>query len=290
MDQFQERMKDEDVIFHYTNSLVALENILFHRKLRFSPLRNMNDPRESQYWFFGNSVKVDDISRKKELHLGMYLNEIRADKYKVSCFCVKKVLEGSKSEILSADPECYGWNRMRMWAQYADSFRGVCIALSAAAIKTRIKDQLGEDTLLIGNYVTYLPDYYQHDLALRRIVDIDLIGDEDVDLRQSAEASIKENLERFFLTKPIDFRDEGEYRIVVHDPDEKFEYLDISKCIRGVILGYQCHNVYHDIVRNLCDELGVECRQHRWVAGRMTLLKLCYRLGKGSDRELGESG
>ncbi len=273
MDEFEEIMKEDDIIFHYTNLSTALEHILFNKQLQFSYLLNMNDPRERNYWSFGRRMLIDDSAFKTMLHLQIILNEIRTSEYKIGCFCSNKVSE-EKSETFSVERDWYGWNRLRMWAQYADNFRGVCIAFSASAIKKKLGEQLGEERLIKEGAVDYLPNYYQHDRDLRGI-DPHMVSDEA--LEKYAASYIKENLSSFFLTKPIDYRDEGEYRIVVHDPADKFKHLDVSNCIRGIILGEKYHNVYHNSVRNLCDKLGVQCRQHSWVEGRMTLSKLWYR-------------
>lgn len=289
MDRFEEIMKDGDIIFHYTKLGVALEHILFHRRLQFSYLLNMNDPRERNYWSFGQPMFIDDSSFNKMLQLQIILNEIRTSEYKIACFCANKIAAKSKSESenFSVSQEWYGWNRLRMWAQYADNFRGVCIALSASAIKKKLAEEFNDEYLIKEDIVDYLPNYYEHDRALR---DIDPAMISDGVLEKYAASYIKENLSRFFLTKPIDYRDECEYRIVVHDPADKFEYLDVSACIRGVILGDKCHNVYHGTVMKLCEELNVECRKFAWVAGRMSFLKLWYQLGKGSGRELEAAG
>jgi hypothetical protein len=74
MDEFEEIMKEDDIIFHYTNLSTALEHILFHKQLQFSYLLNMNDPRERNYWSFGRPMLIDDSAFKTMLHLQIILN------------------------------------------------------------------------------------------------------------------------------------------------------------------------------------------------------------------------
>ena len=48
---------------------------------------------------------------------------------------------------------------------------------------------------------------------------------------------IDKNISNFFFRKSSDFIDESEYRIIIHDPDNKFSSIDINSCLEGIILG-----------------------------------------------------
>ena len=50
---------------------------------------------------------------------------------------------------------------------------------------------------------------------------------------------VEQNMNDLFFTKHVDYRDESECRLVVHDPANAVEYIDISTSIRAIIAGGQ---------------------------------------------------
>jgi hypothetical protein len=83
-----------------------------------------------------------------------------------------------------------------------------------------------------------------------------------------------DNFEYFFFRKHIDYRDEGEFRVVVFDPDNKLEPLDISTSLKGVIVGDRIHAPYIHLINHMCKKLNIECRQAYWSTSEPHML-LC---------------
>ncbi len=85
---------------------------------------------------------------------------------------------------------------------------------------------------------------------------------------------VKENTHDLFFTKHVDYRDESEYRLVVRDPANAVEYIDVSSSIRGIIAGDRTPEVYFPILKAFSRNLQVEARQAHWDRGKSHLLLL----------------
>ena len=250
---------NKDTIFHYTKIGVAIEHILYEKCLKFSRGINTNDPREYRLWDLephldGNYTQEE--FRQEWLEAEKCLRKVKAS-YKYACFCSN----GPPGQELT---RLSGYDRLRMWAQYGENFYGVCIAFSADSLQKR----LGEKATIYAKRVQYNKDLELNDSVLSD-------ADANQFLRRNkeewAKKYIEDHLDQIFFSKHVDYRDENEYRIVVHDPNEVFEYLDTSGSIKAVLLGDRTKQVYHKIVKDFCDQMNAECKKLRWQGGRLHL-------------------
>lgn len=60
-----EVFKSKDIIFHYCSSNVAVENILFEKKLRLSSRKESKDPFENTSRSISQSIHITDESIEK---------------------------------------------------------------------------------------------------------------------------------------------------------------------------------------------------------------------------------
>ena len=270
---------DKDTVFHYTNMRVAIEHILFQRQLRFSKSVKTNDPREYNDWVFsaaGQSSHSNNniLSPEKYVEANFKINQIIKSDYKLACFCSNKIPNPSDGNYVSTIQ--HGYDRLRMWSQYGEAFYGICIAFSASSLKQQLREQLGGSTSIYANHVDYDQDLRVTDRNLKWLNGNDLMG-KDVDKVANAYVEKEENIKGIFFTKHIDYSGENEYRIIVHDPDNSFEYLDISKCFKAVLLGDRFPVVYKKMIKNFCDELNIEGKEVKWRYGKLSLTNIDYR-------------
>lgn len=256
----QSSIDNEDTIFHYTKIAIAIEHILYEKRLKFSRGINTNDPRE---------YKRRDLEPQSE---GNYTfeeyrqNWLEAEKnlrkvissYKYACFCLNDSL-GQEQTKLS------GYARLRMWTQYGENFYGVCIAFSAKSLEER----LGKKAIIYAKYVHYDKDLERNDSILLNVDANEFISKNK---EEWATRYVQDHRDQIFFSKHEDYRDEKEYRIVIHDPDDVFEYLDISGCIKAVLLGDRTEPVYNEIVKNLCNPMNAECKKVIWQRGKLHLI------------------
>jgi hypothetical protein len=116
----------------------------------------------------------------------------------------------------AAGPFGRGWSRARMWDQYAEQHKGVCLLFNRAKLQRNILESLSSQKLTESYYkpVCYTEGgpwekRLQVDLApLTEGVTPALVGD-----------YIKKHSEELFFVKTMDWKSEHEYRFVVTAPD-----------------------------------------------------------------------
>lgn len=269
--KIKEKIEDKDCLFHYTSAEIAINHILFEKSLKFTPLKNMSDPFENknfEFYYKNVDLKKYNIISEKE-------NELQKIKEhsKIACFCSNRIPEIGyldthrnrlDKNIIKQDSikEIPAYKRSRMWNQYADNHKGVCIVFSKDKLIETTEKQFGLPPY--KEYVVYSKDYYYFRFNL------DLDCNELV--CKNSEEFIKKYLENkknyIYFSKYIDYRDEAEFRIVIYDPaDNKDFFLKIGNCILGVIIGENCPDGYGSYINELCRKLNIFCSTIEWRHG-----------------------
>lgn len=260
-----EYVETPDALFHYTKTSVAIENILYTKKFKLSTLYDTNDPKEFKFKLFNYNF---DYEASHELfdEARTEINRILRFKCRIMSFCsnAKPTLILSDNEFKKDEHFCSTvWAKSRMWSQYGENHRGVCLILS----KREIEKAFNQVENYKADYVSYLQN-------IRRYPSVDLSSKAGKNVKECAFKYVMDNLEFFFFQKHLDYRDEGEFRVVVFDPDKKFEYIDISTSLKGVIVGDRIHDSYIHLIDQMCKNLNIECRQAYWSTSTPQML-LC---------------
>jgi len=273
--EINEYINSDDALFHYTKVSVAIESILFTKKLKPSLLKDTNDPREYKFKLF--SIVSDGLGYDK---LTKFLTEtnpiidrILRFESKVLCFCSNKkptLILNDDNRVEDEYTCSKGWNKSRMWSQYGENHRGICLVFSKEGLEKELKTKRPQ----IVNYKSGYVQYSQKDIMAWEATTFDgnrlnKDGAEDYSIKH-----IMENSEELFYRKHIDYRDEAEYRTVVFGPHRTLDYLDISSSIKGVIAGDRTPEAYFPLIKQLCGELQIESRRLFWDKGGSSLLSL----------------
>ncbi|MDP8267292.1 MAG: DUF2971 domain-containing protein [Candidatus Tenebribacter davisii] len=223
---FNEFVNLDDAIFHYTDTIIFFEHILPEMKLRLSPLENMNDPTEYKkplftYMSYGSSKYDRTLLKKAETRL----NELKLRMCKIACFC-SNVKESTK-----------GYLKARMWTQYGDNHKGVCLVFSKKAINSLINKN-------------YKFEKVKYDIPFP-LADFEIEYGElkHQGINPYFEYYFEKMYKKIFFAKVTDYRDESEYRLLkrMKNKNITFDYIDIRSCLEGVIIGDKCHQVYNHI-------------------------------------------
>jgi hypothetical protein len=263
-------VKTDDAIFHYTKASIALEKILFEGKFRLSLLKDTNDPWEYKYKLLsmtGWSLPPQIEKLYSEAHT--VADRIIRMESRVMCFCSNispTIILDSGETIQDTVVSSNGWNKSRMWAQYGENHRGICLVFSRRIIEAEFADVKEEIIAKNIQYTTraIIPPH-AYTLNGNKLAED---GVENYCYRH-----IKEHADDLFFIKHIDYRDESEYRVVVFDPKQQYEYIDIRKSIKGVIAGDRTPKVYFPLIKQLSDQYGIEFRQAYWEKGKPFLFK-----------------
>lgn len=247
-------VEQEDALFHYTTVPVGLEHVLSTRRLRLSKFGDFKDPYE-----YGFTILSSHSSgpMKYNQETMQAINNLRRKSCKVFCFCSNKkptvVLKTGESETFSLSS---GWQRSRMWSQYGDGHKGICLVFS----KDKVQEYLGGLSQCIetqqSDYVTYFEEFevfpeFKTPNSL-----------------QNVEASALEYIKKIYpllFRKHIDYRDEAEFRVVILDPRDNVQDIDITSTLKGIIVGDRTPDIYIPLIKQLGGNLDVKVLKAKWT-------------------------
>ncbi|MBE9468618.1 MAG: DUF2971 domain-containing protein [Bacteroidetes bacterium] len=249
---FFKKFYNDDIIYHYTKASTAINFILYNKELKFSESKKSTDPIESC-----NHRRVIEYSSNKSLKSRTKKNNIDANEvndfisnlekqfYQI-CFCKNSKEDDSGIEYCTCEfkgnEELFGFTKLRMWDQYADKYKGVCIALS----KKKILALNSEKLKLIEDDLKYLSF---DELSRKKMGDIQVDYLERVG-KEKYKDEIEKRVKKSFFYKHQDYKGEDEYRIgTLYDKKncsiekvrdelifDKPNKLKISGCIEAIFV------------------------------------------------------
>lgn len=214
-----------EYLFHYTSYLSAL-GILLSQQMRLGSLANMNDPLEFQdhrkegLVFNGNISDEECYSKIKE-----YENAVIKKQNAVRLVSFSMDLSSRNHD------DCYnnlskGWARSRMWAQYADNHKGVCLVFDKNNLLESFRKEFTAD--LCETYCREVR--YTNNLEPLKNA-----------LWKSCKSLLSSDKIDFLFQKCKDFRDEQEFRLLLINKkmkdDKEAVAFRISNAICAVIPG-----------------------------------------------------
>lgn len=253
IDSTPDFFKSEDTVFHYTTARIAIENILFSKLLRLSPVKDSSDPFESessrnptviqQFCGFPGEARLPD----EESSLARVFIQKLAKEAKHICFCTNII---GRKPWVSINP--MGHLLPRMWDQYGDKYCGVCLAFSFQALKEA-------DHRISWNQRSYLS--YEN----FRMQDPFIISENKILSHPNNHHDLmKDDFDRYLNRKHQDYFGEREIRGLIYSPEE-YEYLNIEGSLLGIVACFEkigdfnTHYLY-----KYCDEHNVELLNIFW--------------------------
>jgi len=221
---------DTNSLFHFTKLSTFLEHILPHLTIRFNSIQKTNDPFEN-ILSISTICSPPKISGSDILGLNQQMNYLSASAnskniiqdFKVLCFS-----QTSKTKNIVT----YGYNMPRMWTQYGDNHKGVCIEFDKKNLIRKVRD-------------TFKPVYFNNVTYRNKSVLIDYDNNKTYTDDYIKEFLIKYRKELFF-TKHNDWSGEREYRFLYIGQDEYVVFL--KKCIKAIYLGFRFNHNYYPLI------------------------------------------
>jgi hypothetical protein len=249
----------EDNIYHYTTTPVAIEHILHNKKFRFSSLTQSNDPIEFEN-FTPYSICDDSNQLSQNIEIGKSTSNIIKKSFKFASFCTDdKICDGFFGK---------GFQKCRMWSQYADKHRGICLVFSKKILLYVIKDNLDNK----NSYLFY--DKINYDNKLNKLFYAMNFTQHNIT------TDIFDHIEKFkkelLFTKVLDYKDESEFRIAFYN--ERFlkdnnSYIDFyfKNSIKEIIVGCKFSDAYKINIKKISNDLNVPVYQLNWLDGKPVL-------------------
>jgi Protein of unknown function (DUF2971) len=257
----------ERYFFHYTSREAAFEHILPTGRLRRSPLTHVNDPLENRPWLFPGAYLVDEDSPDADARKASLFRFVRG---------ALRIWDASKLLALSidaprglgyqgrAEPFGRGWARARMWDQYAEGHRGVCLLFDREKLTEAVR-ALQEQ----GLGATYHgPVKYTNEGPLGSSLSLDLQALPAEITPHVVAEFIDEHNEVLFFLKTSDWDTEFEYRFIVVSSRQEDVLVDYGDAFAAVIVGERFPPWQRASGVEACQRAGVEALRLDWSTRR----------------------
>jgi hypothetical protein len=256
---FDKECPPDKYLYHYTKLEIALEKIIPNQTLKLGLISATNDPRESKDWFF---IPID--GRVGETPLSSELMKITSAGLRKGC------------KVLCLSSDCNyskGYCLPRMWAQYTDNNRGVCLVLNKHSLIVSAKKQLKAKGTVYMEKVKYTAHLDSH-LSFS----IDMQKYDAGNYESLWDEMVKKYWKHYFFKKHADWKKEQEYRIVLRDKrdikEDIPEFLSIDGTLEAIIFGVDCPTIYSLLVKNLCFERKIGCYKMKWINGNPSIYEI----------------
>jgi hypothetical protein len=259
---------------HYTSAATAFEHIIPTGKLRLSPYRMMRDPAENQDIFFGTAFFGAPEEPQEQWERGLAEVKLLRDRVRLL----------SLTQDVDYGAETGGrfgccWARPRVWEQYADAHRGVCLVFRRDALVEAISGALGAENVRLDE-VRYTPEGIAGSRSLWVVTDTRL---HDAKTRKEAiEAYVADNYDDLFFLKADDWATEHEFRALLVDADDEYAFAGYASALHTVVLGKDFPDWQIPGAAAMAEAHGAEVKKAFWDKGRPLALK-----PSGRDRSLG---
>lgn len=216
-------MMQDEYLYHYTSIETLLLYILPQKRLRFSSIKQTNDPEERYDTSLFNFSHLLPEGRLLSDEIIASLEELSHSLKEEACII-----------SLSQDDSSRGYEKPRMWAQYSNHHRGACLVLR--------KQQLLESFRETYQHVIHHDGPINYDVTKerqRRTKDAYMLSLSDLspmNLKQTINRKIDDYLDVFYFNKHPDWKQENEYRLLVRaKPYECF--VDLDGILDYIIIG-----------------------------------------------------
>lgn len=269
---FFEKIHTQDIIYHYTKASTAIDYILYENTLKFSLRTSSRDPIEkigldarvvSEYWGGKDEYeKVCNKNRNSALELAKEINELVKEYAQIS-FCRNEDCDFDFLNYVGDDfygyEEKYGFTKPRMWEQYADKYKGVCLAFSKNKIENKNKNLLNLSGIV--EYKSYSElSIKDNDVSLNAINNI---GSKEY--KKKLNKRLKEQL----FWKHKDYIGESEYKICTPSNNSM---LDIKDCLVAIFISEYTNKKQKDCLLEDANKYKVPIINIKWKNNSIELI------------------
>jgi hypothetical protein len=229
-----EDFNNEQYVAHYTSLDRLVSSILPSEKIRASSIDVLNDPYENTIdW-------IDDISYGEvTVDFKQYTNQIKANIQKhLKVFSTTSYNEEECKN--SSDISNHIYCRPRMWAQYGDNHKGVCLIFEKNELHEQIDMHMCANRGRMINYdkVNYLSWMDKIDSGITLDYSEETYKEclKDPDILYS---NLNANLifESMFFRKHVDWSSENEFRWLLFSNSLKNLDILYGKSLKAIVLG-----------------------------------------------------
>jgi hypothetical protein len=244
-------------VYHYASAPTALEHILQDMRIRLGPVHDANDPWEARghRTWLGITRTPLEVCCPSVLPLAFDELEHALGRARVACFSQDDLDDPDPQRAAFVARSTRGWAQDRMWAQYADGHRGVCLAFDRDALLEAFDSELVSHGQRFARAVVCGDEQYESGSIKPDEAEAEVLGP----VRHALAFRDRTAQHRFF-TKRRDWHGEREWRLVLFDdnPTGSHAFVSIDRALRAIIVGHRFADAYQPVVAAACRRLGFD--------------------------------
>jgi Protein of unknown function (DUF2971) len=273
-------INSEKWLYHYTSFETAIKYILPNGTLKMGAYGNVNDPKEARIIPTAVYHKSDEMFQLRDKSPDEFfteetriLNEIKSyfeRKIKIVCISTDDI----RYEKTEQSNFAKGFYKPRMWAQYGDANKGVCLIFNREILTEQIKKQLVEKGDLYCGNVTYESCEKTDDKwRIKNRMDINsssvYLQKFQDDFDTAMQNQIKTYANTYFFHKHEDWKAESEYRYAIHSKEDGDLYISYGKSLAGIVVGVDFPNYHEKALMDVAKGLEIGAIQINWgISGK----------------------
>jgi hypothetical protein len=269
--EFLDFVETDDALFHYTKRATARDILLPTKKLRLSQRQDTNDPWEYKFRLLNAVGHFSPGTEGFYNEVHPHIDRVLRHECRVVSFCSNhrpELILTNEDRVDDPHALLEGWNKPRMWAQYGENHNGACLVFSKRALEAQIANlHLEAGSFTIG-YVLYTQENRMPFEAFT--IDADRLS--QVGCERYATEFVRTRMDDIFYLKHIDYRDEAEYRVVIHDAAATNEFIEVADSLKGVLWGDRTTDNELRDLHPQCTVRNVGCGFVHWDRGTSNLL------------------
>jgi hypothetical protein len=233
--------------------------------LRLSPFELMRDPLEAKDRYIGVNPGQFPLGARHSVFevahgaINARVNSILKQQFKLLSLTQDPLGPTTAGDGLFGR----GYARPRMWEQYAEGHRGVCLLFSYEELAETVGAQLASQPWSHRGEVRYRP--MTDGLRADPQVPLDRLTPDALDA--VAEELVTDLLPELFFEKFDDYASEQEYRFVARDPHQRFLFVQHRSALRGVVMGAEFPPEELAPLLVQCAEAGAALLHIEWRQG-----------------------
>jgi hypothetical protein len=224
-------------------------------------LVNTNDPLEFLDYchVVSSNGDAEKSEVRRQLDMGHEINNIIKRKFKICCFCKDSKITG---EIWDNNPILYkGYCRSRMWSQYAENQKGVCLIFNRKGLIDIIRS--------ISDLKSFEKEIVYDDNLSGLFSAYDIEYSENIN-KTALERSI-EYIDNYLFMKLNDYSHEQEYRIALFSDkynEGDCEKINFGDSLEGIIIGPRFNKNYIPSIRSSLGNISIPIFVLNWFNGK----------------------
>ncbi|NPY11719.1 DUF2971 domain-containing protein, partial [Pseudomonas aeruginosa] len=201
-----------------------------------------------------------DLSGYFQLEQSGWLSTALKDRTFLACFSRDEA--GLTGDHMS-DIALRGFCKPRMWAQYGDNHKGVCLVFLRDRIESLIDHQFSSSHIIASGPVRYLNRGIARNLDEQQYtINVDSL--ETVGRDAYFRLHLQTHFRQLFFEKMTDWRGENEWRCLLFSEATEPLYLGVEGALVGVLFGDETAEEHRQQIKELNRGMGVDHRRLSW--------------------------